>query len=52
MMFGFVCYTVAFLIYASAAAGRIFVLAAPFFALGSFVTPSVLAQVTRGVASD
>jgi DHA1 family tetracycline resistance protein-like MFS transporter len=52
MMFGFVCYTVAFLIYASAPVGRIFVLAAPFFALGSFVTPSVLAQVTRCVASD
>ena len=52
MMFGFVCYTIAFVIYASAPIGRIFVLAAPFFALGSFVTPSVFAQVTRCVASD
>jgi DHA1 family tetracycline resistance protein-like MFS transporter len=52
MMLGFVGYTVAFVIYASAPVGRIFVLAAPFFALGGFVTPAVLAQVTRCVASD
>jgi DHA1 family tetracycline resistance protein-like MFS transporter len=52
MMLGFVGYTMAFVIYASAPVGRIFVLAAPFFALGSFVTPSVLAQVTRCVAPD
>jgi DHA1 family tetracycline resistance protein-like MFS transporter len=47
---GFTCYTVAFLIYASAPMGTVFVLAAPFFALGSLVTPSVQAQVTRKVA--
>jgi DHA1 family tetracycline resistance protein-like MFS transporter len=52
MLFGFVCYTIAFVIYASAPVGRIFVFAAPFFALGSFVTPAVFAQVTRCVASD
>jgi DHA1 family tetracycline resistance protein-like MFS transporter len=52
MMFGFICYTIAFFIYASAPVGGIFVLAAPFFALGSFVTPAVLAQVTRCVGSD
>jgi DHA1 family tetracycline resistance protein-like MFS transporter len=49
---GFTCYTVAFLIYASAPFGAVFVLAAPFFAMGSLVTPSVQAQVTRKVAED
>jgi DHA1 family tetracycline resistance protein-like MFS transporter len=52
MLFGFVCHTIAFVIYASASVGHFFVLAAPFFALGSFVTPVVLAQVTRCVAPD
>jgi DHA1 family tetracycline resistance protein-like MFS transporter len=47
---GFACYTVAFLIYASAPIGAVFVLAAPFFALGTLVTPSVQAQITRKVA--
>jgi MFS transporter, DHA1 family, tetracycline resistance protein len=47
---GFTCYTVAFLIYASAPVGTVFVLAAPFFALGTLVTPSVQAQITRKVA--
>jgi DHA1 family tetracycline resistance protein-like MFS transporter len=50
VMVGFSCYTIAFLIYASAAAGAVFVLAAPFFAMGSLVTPAVQAQVTRKVA--
>ena len=49
---GFVCYTIAFLIYASAPVGHIFVLAAPFFALGGLVTPSVQAQVTTKVATQ
>ncbi len=49
---GFTCYTMAFLIYASAPMGAVFVLAAPFFALGSLVTPSVQAQVTRKVAEN
>ncbi len=52
VMFGFVCYTIAFLIYASAPVGRLFVLAAPFFALGGLVTPSVQAQVTHKVAPE
>jgi DHA1 family tetracycline resistance protein-like MFS transporter len=49
---GFTCYTAAFLIYASAPMGAVFVLAAPFFALGSLVTPSVQAQATRRVAEN
>jgi len=49
VIFGFICYTIAFLIYASAPIGAVFVLAAPFFALGTLVTPSVQAQVTRKV---
>jgi DHA1 family tetracycline resistance protein-like MFS transporter len=52
VIFGFVCYTIAFLIYASAPAGFVFVLAAPFFALGGLVTPSVQSQVTRKVGSE
>jgi len=32
--------------------GAVFVLAAPFFALGSLVTPSVQAQATRKVAEN
>src|SRR5262249_443899 len=40
---------IAFLIYASAPVGRIFVLAAPFFALGGLVMPAVQAQVTHKV---
>lgn len=51
VLFGFVCYTIAFLIYASAPVGAVFVLAAPFFALGGLVTPSVQAQVTTKVAT-
>ena len=46
---GFVGYTVAFLIYASAPIGAVFVAAAPFFALGGLVVPSVQAQATRRV---
>lgn len=49
---GFVCYSVAFLIYASAPVGAVFVLAAPFFALGGMVTPSIQAQVTTKVATQ
>jgi MFS transporter, DHA1 family, tetracycline resistance protein len=49
---GFVSYTIAFVIYASAPVGHIFVLAAPFFALGGLVTPSVQAQVTTKVATQ
>lgn len=49
VIFGFTCYTVAFVIYASAPLGTVFVLAAPFFALGTLVTPSVQAQITRKV---
>jgi DHA1 family tetracycline resistance protein-like MFS transporter len=49
---GFTCHTVAFLIYASAPRGTVFVLAAPFFALGSLVTPAVQAQATRQVAEN
>lgn len=48
---GFVSYTVAFLIYASAPVGYVFVLAAPFFALGGLVTPAVQAQLTTQVAT-
>ncbi len=50
VLFGFICYTTAFLIYASAPVGGVFVLAAPFFALGGLVTPSVQAQVSTKVA--
>ena len=52
VLVGFTCYTVAFLIYASAPSGAVFVLAAPFFAMGSLVTPSVQAQVTGKVAAN
>src|SRR4029453_16594373 len=49
---GFAFYTIAFLIYASAPLGAVFVLAAPFFALGTLVTPSVQAQITRLVTES
>jgi DHA1 family tetracycline resistance protein-like MFS transporter len=49
---GFTCYTAAFLIYASASSGAVFVLAAPFFACGSLVTPAVQAQITRKVGDN
>jgi DHA1 family tetracycline resistance protein-like MFS transporter len=49
---GFTCYTIAFLIYATAPSGAAFVAGAPFFALGGLVTPSVQAQMSRKVASD
>jgi len=52
VLFGFVCYTIAFLIYASAPIGAVFVLAAPFFSLGGLVTPSLQAQVTTKVAAQ
>jgi DHA1 family tetracycline resistance protein-like MFS transporter len=52
VMVGFIAYTVAFLIYGAAPAGRAFVFGAPFFALGGLVTPSIQAQITRKVAPD
>lgn len=52
VLFGFFCYTIAFLIYASAPVGAVFVLAAPFFALGGVVTPSIQAQVTTKVTTQ
>lgn len=52
VMVGFSCFTVAFLIYATAPVGAAFVAGAPFFALGGLVTPSVQAQMSRQVAPD
>ena len=52
VMLGFSCYTIAFLVYATAPVPGMFVLGAPFFAFGTLVTPSVQAQITRLVAHD
>jgi MFS transporter, DHA1 family, tetracycline resistance protein len=52
VMCGFVCYTIAFVIYASARSDHVFVLAAPFFALGGLVMPSVQAQITHQVSNE
>ena len=52
VMLGFSCYTVAFLIYATAPLPQMFIFGAPFFAFGTLVTPSVQAQITRLVAHN
>jgi MFS transporter, DHA1 family, tetracycline resistance protein len=49
---GFGCFTIAFLIYATAPIGAAFVIGAPFFALGGLVTPAVQAQMSRKMAPD
>ena len=49
---GFSCYTIAFLIYATAPIGAAFAFGAPFFAFGGLVTPAVQAQMSRKMAPD
>ena len=52
VIIGFSCYTIAFLIYATAPTGAAFVIGAPFFAFGGLITPAVQAQLSRNVAPD